>query len=248
MKAFLAALRFLTILPLPAGNNVEEAHLSRSVPFFPVVGLLIGLAAATLDSALYHLFPPLLSSVLVVIALMAVSGGLHLDGLADSADGLLSSRPREQMLEIMRDSRTGPMGVAALICVISMKIAAVASIEVGRRWAVLLLIPLAGRCALVVLLVILPYARSEGGLATVFHKNRSAFRAIWAIGLLVLVAWLSAGTEGLVMVAASVVGMLLFAGFIYTRIGGLTGDTLGAACEIVEALPALVAVAASNVL
>jgi adenosylcobinamide-GDP ribazoletransferase len=248
MKSFLAAVRFLTIVPLPAGESGEETHLSRSVPFFPVIGLLIGLGVATLDAALFHLFPPFLTSVFVVIVLIAVSGGLHLDGLADTADGIFSSRPPEQMLEIMRDSRTGPMGVAALVCVIALKIAAIGSIEVGRRWAALLMVPLAGRCALVILLILLPYARSEGGLATVFQKNKSTLQAIWAIVLLALVGWLSAGSAGLVMAAVSIAGILLFAGFIYARIGGTTGDTLGAACEIVEALPAIVAVAASHAL
>jgi len=246
MKPFLAVLRFLTILPLPACKGDEKAHLSRSVPFFPLVGLLIGLAVATVDSALNHLFPPALAGVFVVIALIGASGGLHLDGLADTADGFFSSRPRDRILEIMRDSRTGPMGVVALVCVISMKIAAVASIEVGRRWAAILLMPLAGRCALVVMLVLLPYARREGGLATVFHQNRSMPHMALAVAVLATVGWLSAGTEGLVMAAVSFAGILLFAAFTYARIGGLTGDTLGAACEIVEVLPALVAVAASQ--
>jgi adenosylcobinamide-GDP ribazoletransferase len=246
MKPFLAAVRFLTILPLPASGDNDEAHLSRSVPFFPLVGLLIGLIVATFDLGLSRLFSPLLAGVLVVIALIAVSGGLHVDGLADTADGFFSSRPRGKILEIMRDSRTGPMGVTALVCVISLKIAAVGSIEVESRWSAILMMPLAGRCALVAMLALLPYAREEGGLATVFQRNRSIFHAAWAMGVLALVGWLSAGTGGLAMAAVSIAGMLILSAMAYSRIGGLTGDTLGATCEIVEALPALVAVAASH--
>jgi len=246
MKSFLAALRFLTIVPVPVGAGDEEAHLGRSVPYFPVVGLLIGLAVAMLDSVLTHVFPPFLSSMLVVIALIAVSGGLHLDGLADTADGFFSSRPREKMLEIMRDSRTGPMGVAAIVCLIGLKTAAIASIAPDLRWGAILLMPVAGRCAPAVLLALLPYARPEGGLATVFQESRSALNALWAVGMLACVGWVVAGQMGLFATVVSLAGMLAFAAYSHARIGGLTGDTLGAACEIVEVLPALVAAAASH--
>lgn len=243
MKPFLAAVRFLTIVPLPASGDNDESHLIRSVPYFPLVGLLIGLCVATVDLALTHFLPPLLAGAFVVIVLIVVSGGLHIDGLADTADGFFSSRPREQVLEIMRDSRTGPMGVTALVCVITVKIVAVGSIPVEGRWSGILMMPLAGRCALVIMLTLLPYAREEGGLATIFQRNRSLLHAVWAVGVLVLVGWLSAGTEGLMMAAVSIAGTLFLSFLMYARIGGLTGDTLGATCELVEALPALVAVA-----
>lgn len=243
MKPFFAALRFLTILPAPYRAGDEEKSLSRSVPLFPVVGLLIGLVVAALDSALIRVFPSSLSGMLVVIALIAASGGLHLDGLADTADGFFSSRPKEQILEIMRDSRTGPMGVAAIVCLIGLKAAAVTSIAPGLRWAAILLMPLAGRCALAIMLTLVPYARSEGGLATVFQQSRSLVNAIWAFGALACVGWVVAGTTGLAMAGVSLLGTLAFAAYTRAKIGGLTGDTLGAGCEIVEALPALVAAA-----
>ncbi len=246
MKSVLAAIRFLTILPVPSRAGEEEKHLSRSVPFFPVVGLLIGLVAATFDSALIRIFPSILSSMLVVIALIAASGGLHLDGLADTADGFFSSRPREQVLEIMRDSRSGPMGVTAIVCLIGLKTAAVTSIGPDLRWGAILMMPLAGRCTLAVLLTLLPYARPEGGLAAVFQQSRSVFNVFWAAGMLACVGWLVAGSTGFVMAAISLAGTLALAAYTYLRIGGLTGDTLGAGCEIVEVLPALAAAAASH--
>jgi adenosylcobinamide-GDP ribazoletransferase len=245
MKSFLAALRFLTILPIPGRRDDDAVRLGRSVPFFPVVGLLIGLAAATFDSVLTRLFPPLLASGFTVTALLAVSGGLHIDGLADTADGFFSSRPQERILEIMRDSRTGPMGVTAIVCLLILKTAAVASIAPGTRWAAILLMPLAGRCALVVLLAFLPYARSGGGLATAFQNERSVFHGMWAVLVLALVAWITAAFAGLAMAAVAVIGMLVFAAYSYFKIGGYTGDTLGAACEIAEAMPAIVAAAMS---
>ncbi len=246
MKPFLAALRFLTILPLPYNGEDESDQLARSVPYFPVVGLLIGLAAASLDAALLRIFPPVLSGMLVVIAMIVVSGGLHIDGLADTADGFFSSRPKERMLEIMRDSRSGAMGVTAIVCLVGLKVAALASISPqspGIRWGAILMMPLAGRCALAITLTLLPYARPDGGLALVFKQRPSVFHAFWAAGALALVGWIVAGAQGLVMAGAAFGGILILAAYTRSKIGGLTGDTLGAACEIVEVLPALAAIA-----
>ena len=246
MKPLLAALRFLTILSLPCRAGDDEKHLGRSVPYFPVVGLLIGLAVAFIDAALLHILPPTVSGMLVVIALIAVSGGLHIDGLADTADGFFSSRPRERMLEIMRDSRIGPMGVVAIVCLIGLKAVALASISSDLRWGAIFMMPLAGRSALAITLTIMPYARSEGGLATAFQKNPSAFSAFWAAVVLVCVGWITSGSIGLAMAAVALVGTLVFAAYTRAKIGGMTGDTLGAICEIIEVLPALVAVAAGQ--
>jgi adenosylcobinamide-GDP ribazoletransferase len=199
--------------------------------------------AAALDYALGFIFPGLLASVFVVIFLLMVSGGLHIDGLADTADGFMSSRPKDRILEIMKDSRTGPMGVIAIVCVIALKISAIAAVPFAARWFTLLMIPLAGRAALVTNLSVLPYAKAEGGLGSVFHQSSSKFHAIWALVVLVLVGWFAAGWLGLTAGLASFVAGLLFALHVYRKIGGLTGDTLGAACELVEIVPALVVVA-----
>ncbi len=243
MRRFLAAIRFLTIIPLPGGINPGERVLGGSLPFFPVVGLGIGGAVALADWGLGYLFPVWVTSVLTVILLIAASGGLHIDGLADTADGFFSSRPRERILEIMRDSRTGPMGVAAVACVIILKIALIASVAGPWRWWVLLMTPLAGRCALLVHMALLPYARPEGGLAGIFHRNRSRGHGLWALLFLLAVGWLTGRLPGLIAGTASFLAALLFTAYTFRRIGGLTGDTLGAACELTELGPALAAAA-----
>ncbi len=243
MKRFLAALQFLTIVPLPARWLPDERALGGAIPFFPVVGLLIGAAIALADAALGRLFPVAVTSVLTVIFLVAASGALHLDGLADTADGFFSSRPRERILEIMKDSRTGPMGVFAIVAVVALKIAVVASVTGPWRWWVLLLTPLAGRCAFLVQMALLPYVRPEGGLAAIFHQNRSPLHAFWAFAALLAIGILAGGLPGLAAGAGSFIGALLFAAYARRKIGGLTGDTLGASCELVELCPALVAAA-----
>jgi adenosylcobinamide-GDP ribazoletransferase len=239
MKRFLAALQFLTILPLPGGFSPGEQALGKSLPFFPVIGLGIGAAIALMDWGLGFLFPAGVTGVFAVILLIAVSGGLHTDGLADTADGFFSSRPRERILEIMRDSRTGPMGVAAIVCVVALKIALIASLSGPSRIWVLLLTPVAGRSALLIQMALLPYARPEG-LVGVFHRNRSRGHALWALTFLIAAGGLAGGVPGLIAGAGSFLFALLFSGYVRRRIGGLTGDTLGASCELTELVPALV--------
>ncbi len=239
MKKILGAVRFLTILPVPGKWGTTEKDLAGSVRWFPVVGLMIGGLAAALALGLSEIFPQSLTSVLLVILLVLVSGGLHLDGLSDTADGFLSARKRERIFEIMRDSRVGPMGVTAIVCVLCLKMAALAAVPPARLWQTVLLMPLAGRCALVVTMAVLPYARPEGGLGTVFYRRRPVLSAIWALLVLSAAGWLTAKTAGLAAGAAALVMTLLFAAYTYRKLRGATGDTLGASCEIVELVPAL---------
>lgn len=241
MKSFFAAVRFLTVLPMPESWSGGEKELARSVPYFPLVGALVGVLVAALDYALARMFPASMASVLTVIALTAISGGLHLDGLADTADGFLSSRPRERVLEIMRDSRSGPMGVAAVVFVIALKIAALASVDGPLRPGVIFLMPVAGRTALVTMMAVLPYARKEGGLCSIFRMRR--YQAAWAFALLVAAGALAVGWMGLAAAGLSFVTALLLCVHAYRKIGGQTGDTLGASCELVELVPVLAAAA-----
>jgi adenosylcobinamide-GDP ribazoletransferase len=242
MRSFFAAIQFLTICPFPSRFECGERELRQSVLFFPLVGLILGGVIALLDVGLGSVFPPLPASALIVIAMLAVSGGFHMDGLADTADGCLSSRPRERVLEIMRDSRTGPMGVIAVVSIMVLKVAALASVPKGLLWGTVFLMPLAGRCALVVASAVLPYARPQGGLASAFERPRWPTVSI-ALAVLGASSWLALGTAGLTASGLSVVTTLAFSLYCHHRIGGFTGDTLGAACEIAEVVPALVAAA-----
>ena len=223
--------------------RASEGELGRSVRYFPLVGILIGLAVAGLDYGMHFIFAPLPASVTAVIALIGASGGLHMDGLADTADGFFSSRPRERILEIMKDSRIGAMGVIAIVLVILLKLTALSSAPAGLRFAVLVLMPLAGRTALAIHLAVLPYARPEGGLGTVFLQNRSRIDAVFAVAILGVSGWIVAGMAGLIAGGVSVAGTLIFSIWCRRKIGGFTGDTLGAACEIAELAPALVGAA-----
>ena len=242
MKRLIAALQFLTVCPFASRVACDERDIGRSTPWFPLVGLLIGAAVARLDRGLGALFPPLLSSAIAVVALLAASGCLHADGLADTADGFLSARPRERVLEIMRDSRTGAMGVLGIVCIFSLKAAALAAVPSPLRWQALLLMPFAGRCSMVFQMTLLPYARS-GGLCSLFVQNARRYDAVLALGVLAAVGWLVGGLFGICAAGVSLAAIAIFSLWCRSRIGGFTGDTLGAGCEWVELMPALVAAA-----
>ena len=230
-------------MPLPRSWAGTEAELAGSAPFFPIVGLLIGALAGAVALGVSQILPPLPGAVLIVIVLAATSGGLHLDGLSDTADGFFSARPRERVLEIMRDSHVGVMGVIAIVAVLSLKMAALTSVPDPMLWRTVLFMPLAGRCALVITMALLPYARPEGGLAAAFWKRRSIPSAIWAALVLGLVGYLCLHLAGLIAAAVTVTLVLIFAAYCHGKIRGATGDTLGAACEIAEVASVLTAAA-----
>ncbi|MFP7755551.1 adenosylcobinamide-GDP ribazoletransferase [Thermodesulfobacteriota bacterium B35] len=239
LRSLVAALRFLTIAPIPGQSGMAGDDLARSTPYFPLVGLLIGLACAPLAWLLSLLLPPAVAAVLVTTLLFAVSGGLHLDGLADTADGLFSARSRERMLAIMRDSRIGAMGVIALVVLLLLKVTALASLDRDRLPAAVVLMPVAGRCAILVMMALLPYARPEGGLGTLFYSRRSRLAGLWAVGFFLACAWLVTGAAGPGVAGFTLAMLVPFVLFIKARLGGATGDTLGAACELAELFVAL---------
>ena len=126
MRRFFTSLKFLTVFPVPPRWDGGEEDMSHCLPFFPLVGILIGGLAAGWTWGLDYFLPPWPTSVLAAVALVGISRALHMDGLSDTADGFLSSRPRDRILEIMRDSHVGPMGVVAIVCVLCLKIGALA--------------------------------------------------------------------------------------------------------------------------
>jgi adenosylcobinamide-GDP ribazoletransferase len=244
MKSLLAALRFLTILPVPGAWGTAEEDLARSVPWFPLIGLLLGAAASGLAWVLSWAAPAMLAAAVLIVVLLSFSGCLHLDGLADTADGFLSSRARERILEIMKDSHVGAMGVIAIVCLVMLKFAALASLPAAALWPAVLLMPLAGRCAIVMHMALLPYARPSG-LGAIFYRRpgvpgaRPRWAAVWAAGVLAAVGFGVAGWWGLLVWAACLVATAAFSAYAYRKIGGATGDTFGAVCEIMEAVPAI---------
>ena len=242
LASFLAALRFLTIVPLSWRCEQDGRFFAASLAWFPLIGLLIGLAGAAIIACLMPFFPPPVLAMAAIVLLAAISGCLHLDGLADSGDGLLSSRPRERILEIMRDSHIGAMGVIAIVVVLLGKYAALSSLaSLGSPTliATLIVMPLAGRCAIVLTMACLPYAREGEGLGRLFYSPSSRWAALWSLALLAGVLACSGWRMSCVVLVAVLITVLLFSLWCRARIGGATGDTLGAVCELTEMMVAI---------
>jgi len=239
LAGFLAALRFLTIVPLTWRCEQDGRFFGAALAWFPIVGLLIGLAAAVLVSCLSPFFPPSVSAVAAIILLAGASGCLHLDGLADSSDGLLSARTRERILEIMRDSHTGAMGVIAIVVVLLGKFAALSSLEGSMLIFTVIAMPIAGRCAIVLTMACLPYARDGEGLGRLFYASSTRLTALWALVFLTVI--LSFGGSPMVFstLVAVLATVLFFSLWCRSKIGGATGDTLGAVCELTEMMVAM---------
>jgi adenosylcobinamide-GDP ribazoletransferase len=150
----------------------------------------------------------------------------------------MSSRPRERILEIMKDSRSGPMAIAIVTCVLALKMTVVANLPEAARGQALILMVLAGRCVLVLQMNALPYARPDGGLASVFRKDKTGLQrtieGLWVCIVLAAAAWLLLAWAGMVLMGGVLLTILLFGLYSYRKIGGFTGDTLGAGCEVSE--------------
>ncbi len=230
MRGFFSALRFLTILPGPARG---EWRPRSALLWFPLVGLLLGALAAGPVFLLVRSGNSGLAALAGVVSLLVLSGGLHLDGLADCADGFFSHRSRDRTLLIMKDSRIGAMGVIALVVVILAKVRGIEA-AAGMEWRAVLLMPVAGRAMILLMMAALPYARPEGGIGAMFYGLSIWPRAIFALAFLYLVAWFAAGYAGLAAAGAAVAVTLLFSLYSWLVIGGATGDTLGAVSELAE--------------
>ncbi len=240
MRRLLHAIRFLTIVPLPGGRDCTADDLAGSAVTFPLVGLMIGGLMAAAAVGLWYVFPTGVAGVLIVVAMAGISGGLHLDGLADTADGFFSSRPKDQILTIMKDSHIGTMGVLAVVAVLLLKLAALAIMVRWQFATAVFLMPLAGRCAMLLGMTVSPSANPGSGLGSLFcEKNRSPLLVLWAMAVLLVAAYLTANLAGLTAAVAAMAVAGLFTAYSHYKIGGATGDTLGATCELAETTIAL---------
>jgi adenosylcobinamide-GDP ribazoletransferase len=234
-------MRYLTIVPVPGGGAHGLPALGRAAPWFPVVGLALGAVLVGVERLTSAVFSPLLAALLTVTVWKVLTGGLHLDGLADCLDGL-AGRDAAHRLGIMRDSRLGAFGAIGLILFLLLEIAALVELPADARWRALLVLPAVGRATPPLLARCFTPARADGHGATF----RDGLRAgAWPLGLALAVALAVAalGVVGLALAAASVAAALALAAFMAGRLAGITGDVLGAAIEVAE-LAGLLTVAA----
>lgn len=243
----LQALSFLTIFGRGATPRPS------ALPYFPAVGALVGLAVGYAWFGAQHLWPPLVAAGIALAVDAALTGLLHLDGLSDAADGLIAPMDRAKRLAVMRDPSVGAFGAVTLIVVLLLRFSVFASVpaaplSVAAIWCL-------ARAAMALVALTLPYARTEGGLASAFlgdsghghgDSDRDGSRratarsavivtvAVVALAIAVPLAIVESGWPSAVVLGAALLGAALTAGFARMRIGGFTGDTLGATGILTE--------------
>ena len=247
-QALIAALQFLTRVPVPIVVPFTNTVLRRSTLFFPVAGMVVGLAAWGSGWLLLQVLPPQPAAALTLLIMIGMTGGLHLDGLMDTADGVLSGRSRERMLEIMKDSRVGAMGVIACVIVLLVQWSLLATLMDQGQWGPIMVLSFIGsRFAMIWAIAREPHARAGSGLGAMF-QGLSVKHIMGAFGIGWLLSGLFVMLEGQITsrdfyplyafgIGACILLIALFLAFIIARklsrkLGGLTGDTYGAICEL----------------
>lgn len=237
MNSLLAATAFLTRVPVPGYASADDVR--HATQWFPVIGAAIGLTGAALAEGLSRApgVPPTLVALLLVTFSAWITGAIHLDGLADTADGFGGGRTKEDVLRIMRDPRVGSFGALALILCIGLRVSALASLlERHAALPFLIVAPTLSRWTAVALGWWLPYTRPEGGLGEAVTGSRHRIGVAVATAIAAAITALATGVIGALLLGIAVLATAAIGTRARRRIGGVTGDVLGASVEITETI------------
>jgi adenosylcobinamide-GDP ribazoletransferase len=242
--SFLAAIQFLTSIPIPGKRDLSPETLGRATAWFPVVGLIIGLVLAALNWLLLLILPAAAVNALLIAALVILTGAMHLDGMADTCDGIAGHKTVEERWKVMRDSRTGAFGVVGIVTVLLVKYATLNSIPPVFMTVILILMPVVSRWAMVYAIYVYRYARPSG-LGTAFKQATRwpQFTAATIITLavaLALMPWFS--LTGLYIIFGIFIITTALAFYLKYKFAGLTGDTYGAINELAEVMTLVLAI------
>lgn len=230
MKQLILMIQFLTRIPLTIALDVTDEDFTKGFKYFPVVGSIIGGLIYAIHFILRPYFSDFTVAVVVTLTYIYITGGLHMDGLSDSADGLFSGRSKERVLEIMKDSRIGSNGALAMVFVLLLKIAFMSEMDGFSLGPILFLMPMLSKYVVVFTSTFSKYARKDG-MGNWFIGNVSTgdflFATFFTLGVTVLVK-----PSYLCLVIAGVIFGWLFRRFCYSQIDGMTGDTIGALSEL----------------
>ncbi len=239
MRLYLIALQFLTIIPLPFDTRCEKEDLGRSTAVFPLAGLTIGALLVALNWLVAPWLARPLTDAFMITALAAVTGALHLDGLADVCDGLAARGGRERFLAVMKDSHVGAVGAVALVLGLLLKWQALLAVPLEHKWQALLLFPVLARFGQVQTIVYARNARQDG-LGSAMTVGSGTPQLLLAWGMALVAGGLLLGTTGLVVLFVVMVCTWLLKAWFQRRLGGITGDVIGCINELNEILALII--------
>jgi adenosylcobinamide-GDP ribazoletransferase len=228
-----AALQFLTIFTTPLRHEVNAKTYGQSLPYFPLIGLILGGILFGLYYGLSLILPPAVITALLIIALVILTGAHHLDGFIDTCDGVFTGKSKKDRLAIMSDTRVGAFGIVGVVLLLLLKYASLLS--VSRMLPALLLMPALSRCIMVSMIFTFPYAR-RSGMGLPFKQGATWQRLAVATAIPLIVAVALLGWWGLVLMAALWLIAFGISSFFRCRLGRLTGDNYGAINELSEVL------------
>lgn len=234
MKNFILMIQFLTRIPINIKVDVDDKSFMKGIVYFPLVGLIVGILNVFFYLLSIRFLPVPITAVLVTLFNVCLTGAFHLDGLSDTCDGIYSSRKRERMLEIMKDSRVGTNGAAAIFFDLALRIVLIASLNKADAVKALAVSAILSRTMIVLLSHISQYARKEGGLGNYYIGKINLKTTIIAILTAVILSSVILRWKAVFVVLPVILITFIYNIYIKSKIGGMTGDTLGAAVEFIE--------------
>ena len=235
MKRFLIALNFLTILPVKIKHSLRDKDLAGSMAYYPLVGAIAGGIVALLYVAAGQAFPHAVCAALVLLGSIAITGALHVDGLLDTIDGIAGGQNKDDILRIMRDSHPGGIGMIGVAAFLIVKFAALSAINPSGIAPALIAAFIMGRWSLVFACHRFSYARTGQGKAKAFiGAVTNAQLAVATASMLILAVLLAGFGRAIALFITAFLITILLGAFLKKKIGGITGDTLGAQNELVE--------------
>jgi len=235
LKSLFIALQFLTIIPLRPSVRPEERDIAHSMSFFPLVGMMIGGFLIIINLITSRYLSPFIANALLLIGWVGITGALHLDGFTDTVDGLCGGKKKEQILRIMEDSFIGAKGAIALILLLLLKFTLLVELATDYKNYALFFAPLVGRWSMVAGIYLSSYAREEG-LAKAFFSHKTGREIFWATLMTFCLGLILFRIEFFYIIGIALAVNLFLITYLKKRIGGLTGDNLGALNEIIEVI------------
>ena len=239
MRSFIVAFEFLTIVPSPLKVEFREEDLGRSMSAFPLVGFLLGGILVLLNTALSPFLTEGIINIIILAFLVIITGGLHIDGFMDTLDGIASSKKKDTILRVMRDSNVGAIGVIGAILLVLLKWEALNTLLGREKIIALLLMPAIGRWGMTFITYLSPYVRKEG-LGHPFAQGISSVGLCIATLTVIVLSILLAGMSGVIIILVATLLGFIWSTWFGKKIGGITGDVVGAFNEILEMVVLLI--------